>query len=216
MCGMEINTLEELKTFRDFLITKGKTKYSIREALRVADIVYPWIDGIMEDHRVRYLIPDEEDYLQFDIDLPAWGKFEEMFEYPPPLEIGDFIWDYVKETITFYMEEYAPDCENYIMGDLWTASILVEHDFNWSGGGWDGLSVREKLEHLYYNDVAIFSVIEGMGLIDDLNEVIFWLEFEEEVKKLEDYINSEEYAECIIEDIKINFEECLIKELEEV
>ena len=39
---MGINTLEELKTFRDFLILKGKPKkYSIRETLQVADIVLP-------------------------------------------------------------------------------------------------------------------------------------------------------------------------------
>lgn len=61
------------------------------------------------------------------------------------------------------------------------------------------MSEEEKLEHLYYDNITI------ENLIDELDEVIFWIEFEEKLKQKNKEIEDKEFVNCVIEDIKNNF-----------
>ncbi len=203
---MGINTLEELKTLRDFLTLKGKTKYSVREVFRLADIIYPQVDGIMDDFRIRHRIANPDKYLEFNIKVPNYfcnvgEKAEEIIGYPIPEDVDCYIWECLNDELSSFMEENAPNREYFYAGRSggW---LVVEHYFNWSGKGWDNLSRKEKLEHLVYNDIALFSIIAWRGLIDELNEVIFWIEFAEKLEQRKKEIEREEYADFVIENLK--------------
>jgi len=193
---------KELKSFRRSLLTLNKAEHPIRD-LKVADIVYPWIDGIMDDYRVRHEITDSDDYLEFNIKVSnyfnnIYKELEELFDYSTPEDVEEYVWEYLSNEISFFMEENAPDRE-YFQEGLSEGWLIIEHYFSWSGDDWSKLSEEEKLEHLYYDNITI------ENLIDELDEVIFWIEFEEKLKQKNKEIEDKEFANCVIEDIKNNF-----------
>jgi len=209
---MGIDTLEELKTFRDFLMMKGKSKkYSIREVLRVADVVYPWIDGLRDDYWVRHRVANSEKYLEFNIKVPDYFcNVGEMIEdiIDPSEEVEMYIWEYLSDELRCFMEDNAPEREYFGEGRSggW---LVVEHYFNWGDEYyWENFTTKEKLEELLYEEVTINQ------LIDELDELIFWKEFVKKLEERKKAICSPEYAQIVVEDLRSNYEEWIEEDLE--
>lgn len=209
---MGINTLEELKTFRDFLMMKGESKkYSIREVLKVADVVYPWIDGLLDDYRVRHRVAHSEKCLEFNIKVPDYFcNIGELIEdiIDPSEEVERYVWETLYDELRCFMEDNAPEREYFVEGRSggW---LLVEHYFIWGDEYyWENFTTKEKLEELLYEEVTINQ------LIDELDEIIFWEEFIKKLEERKKVISSEEYAQIVVEDLRENYEEWVITEYE--
>lgn len=210
--------LNQITTYCDLLKLRGTQKYSVREMLPIADMVYPLIDALLYDYPVKYRVSNPDSYLGFDVDFLQYAgmvsrKAEELFGYPIPEIVEEYIWNCITGELEFFMNEEAPNREHFLLGDMYTATMIIQHHFRWGDREdcWYNYTTEDKLEY-----IAEYGSVTINTLIGELEEVIFWEEFGEKVKNLTTLINSEEYADSVIEWLKENFDAYLTKDLQEV
>lgn len=210
--------LNQITTYCDLLKLRGTQKYSVREMLPIADMVYPLIDALLYDYPVKYRVSNPDSYLGFDVDFLQYAsmvsrKAEELFGYPIPEIVEEYIWNCITEELEFFMNEEAPNREHFLLGDMYTATMIIQHHFRWGDREdcWYNYTTEDKLEY-----IAEYGSVTINTLIGELEEVIFWEEFGGKVKNLTTLINSEEYADSVIEWLKENFDAYLTKDLQEV
>ena len=88
--------LNQITTYCDLLKLRGTQKYSVREVLPIADMVYPLIDALLYDYPVNYRVSNPDDYLGFDVDFLQYAsmvsrKADELFGYPIPEIVEEYI-----------------------------------------------------------------------------------------------------------------------------
>jgi len=202
--------LNELDTYSSLMEIRGGYPHrSIRTLLKIADEVYPLIDGFIEEHYPRHGYA-KDDEIEFNIKVHNYfynvGRLcEEVGFDDVDDQLNDLIWDHLAYELEDFMKCYAPDIEYYVegRGGGW---LVVKHTFTmlWREKRyvpWDSLSRRDKLEFL---SNYVSSVID---FIDDVKTLIFWMEFEEKLEEAKKSICSEETAKDVIEFIKNKKEE---------
>jgi hypothetical protein len=202
-------TEEELRTLNNFL----KMKYqngrddSIREVLRCCDLVFPEVDWYIRDHKPQHDHYQATRELEFYIKVPDYFYnmsclIDENFDGLYKNRLYDLMYEGAYYCLECFMEDNAPQRK------YWTAGrsggyLVVEHEFELphiqdSSGSWDDWNDwarREKLEHIQYYGIGIFTCISA------LDELLFWYDFERNLEKTLKWIQSEEYANELYEEV---------------
>ncbi len=206
--------IEQVKTYSDLVKLKGTSKYSVNEVLEIANLVYPLIDEIIYDHPVKLKVDNSDKYLGFTLNIfnlvcNVLHKAEEIFKCPNYEIIEEYIYDCIEEELSSFTETI--NRENYTGYDLYKYYLVVKHKFYWGSRSdcWDNYDTDDKLDYL-----ARYNSITTGNLLDELKEILFWCEVNEKFEELENTINSEEYAQAMIEDLKENYGEWFEEEVD--
>lgn len=208
--------LEELRTYHDLISMNGKSynQFPIRDAVRLADKIYPLEDEFIEKHLPRHEWA-KNDELEFNIKVPDYfyniGCLIEEANFPPEFQsIAEaLMWDYLSDDLRSFMECYAPDREYYVTGRSggW---LVVKHKF---------VAYRERQGKLW-NDMWRKDKIKFLGnygftakhFIEEIEELLFWYDFEEKLEKDKKSLCSKEWTKEFLEFLKDEYKDWVITE----
>lgn len=202
--------LEELGVYHNLISMNGRdyNQYPLREAVRLADKIYPLEDEFIEKHLPRHEWA-KNDELEFNIKVPDYfyniGCLIEEANFPPEFQsIAEaLMWDYLSDDLRSFMECYAPDREYYVTGRSggW---LVVKHKLvayrERQGEHWSGMWRRDKIEFLANYGFTAKSFIK------EIEELLFWYDFEEMLEEEKKGLCSEEWAKEFLEFLKDEYE----------
>jgi len=232
-------SLEEMRGFHEAFIPN--VKLGIRNLYKIAEVVYPLIDDFVNEHIPTHREGRGKNMLEFCIKVPdffsnaydIWEEWEEKFHPDYGFDFNNMLWTQCETELEYTMDFTADEVKEQLGKDIWgdrefTVAgssggwLLVEHRFNYYpevysilGSRWDQTERKNKLWYLAQYATFTSSLPQLSDIIKDVEELLMWYIFEEELSKTISSMESEEYAKDMYEFMKEDYVDWLASKVEE-